>query len=559
MTRSRHALTSLFAITVLAVGGFASPAAASEWFVAAGMSGDGSSAAPFGRIQDGLGAAQPGDTITVGAGTYAEALRTVRSGTSTLPIRLRAAGARGSTIVTIKSTVLRVDHAYLVVEGLVLDGQYAAADTVDVNGGANYLVLRNLEIRRSTKDLIDMDNPRGVLIEGCLIHHALNAANGRTDAHGVVAGAVQDLTVRNTEIHTFSGDGLQVDPGRAVPGWNASRSGSRSGWRRSRPPRTVSRGVVPGENAVDTKANAGAARATIVIRDTVAHGFRGGLISNMAAFNIKENVSATIDRVTVYDSEIAFRLRGPASTTPGAWVTVTNAVVYNALTAFRYEDNIEQVRIWNSTLGRGITRAFQAASSSAIGLQVRNLLILGTKPAEAAHTSNLAVGPEAFADANANDYQLAVGIARHRRGRRARRGHDRQAWRAASPGVRLRRRRVRAADRPGGRHRRTCLAGDCGRRGLAARRGCDGGRRVAHVASRCGRRAPVAAAGGAGELLRCRRAGRGEPQGTGSGFAGARTPIRPPTIRSSSSSPAWWTSTDGRSGRSERRWPPSCR
>ena len=71
-------------------------------------------------------------------------------------------------------------------------------------------------------------------------------------------------------------------------------------------------GAVPGENAMDTKAAAANVRSRITVRDTIASGFRGGLISNMAAFNFKENVDATVDGVTVFDSEIAFRLRGPA-------------------------------------------------------------------------------------------------------------------------------------------------------------------------------------------------------------------------------------------------------
>jgi hypothetical protein len=161
---------------------------------------------------------------------------------------------------------------------------------------------------------------------------------------------------------------------------------------------------------VDTKAGLTAVRATMTIRDTVAYGFRGGILANMAAFNLKENVAVTVDRVTIYDSEIAFRLRGPTNpTTAGAWVTVKNALVYDTLTAFRYEDNIEQVRIWNSTLGLGITRPFQAASSSVKGLEVRNLLLVGTRPAEANHGSNMGVSPVAFVNAAAHDYQLAPG------------------------------------------------------------------------------------------------------------------------------------------------------
>ncbi len=275
--------------------------------------------------------------------------------------------------------------------------------------GAHFLTLRNVEVRRSSKDLIDMGSPRGVLIEGSLIHHALNAADGRTDAHGIVAGAVRDLTVRNTEIHTFSGDGLQVDPGRGTPGWSqVTVEGSRI-WLAPLPAPVngFAAGVVPGENAIDTKAGAGYARAALVIRDTTAWGYRGGLLSNMAAFNLKENVDVTIDGVTVYDSEIAFRLRGPSSTTAGAWVTVKNAVIYNTTTAFRYENNIEKLAIWNSTIGGNVTRAFQAAASVSTGLEVRNLLVLGKLAREGADPSNRGVGADAFVSASAHNYTLA--------------------------------------------------------------------------------------------------------------------------------------------------------
>jgi hypothetical protein len=395
--------------TALVVLSNAAPAGAAEWFVAPGGSGPGSRTAPFGNIQDGLNAAQPGDTVTLAAGNYTETIRTVRNGTESLPIRLRASGSRGTVVITFPGRVLRIDHASFIVERLVLDGQYGGDDTVDVNSGANDLIIRNTEVRRSTKDLIDIASPQRVLIEGCLIHHALNAANGRADAHGIAAGAVQDLTIRNTKIHTFSGDGVQVDPGRAAPGWNRVTIEGSQIWLAplASPENGFAAGVVPGENAVDTKANSTLPRSTMTIRNTSAWGFRGGLIANMAAFNLKENVDVTINRVTVHDSQIAFRLRGPTSSTAGAWVTIMNAVVHNTQTAFRYENNIDPLRIWNSTVGRAVTRSFQPASSTVRGLEVRNLLILGGRPSEATHPSNLAVGTTAFVDASADDYQLS--------------------------------------------------------------------------------------------------------------------------------------------------------
>jgi hypothetical protein len=256
-----------------------------------------------------------------------------------------------------------------------------------------------------------MGSPRGVLIANCLLHHALNAKDGRTDAHGIVAGPVRDLTIRDTEIHTFSGDGFQTDPSRSAPGWNGVTIERARIWLAPlpAPANGFPAGVVPGENAVDTKANPELPRAKILIRDTQAWGFRGGLIGNMAAFNLKENIDATVDRVTVYKSEIAFRLRGGG--TSGAWVAVQNAVIYDVMKAFRYEDKITNLRIWNSTTGAAVSQVFQAASSTSSGLDVRNLLVLGPLPSEASHTSNMSVGPDAFSSVATHTYSLVPGAA----------------------------------------------------------------------------------------------------------------------------------------------------
>ena len=392
-------------VAAIIATGTTSTAQASEWFVAPAGVGVGTQTSPFGYIQDALNVAQPGDVITVAAGVYAERILTVRPGTSAASITLRAGGASGSAVVTALGRVLTVNHPFFRVDGLIFDGQYGFDDTVRVSGSGHAFQLLNAEVRRSTYDLIDIGAANGILIDHCLIHHALNAAGGRTDAHGIVAGAVQDLTIRDTEIHTFSGDGVQVDPGRSAPGWNRVTIERAHIWLAPlpAPENGFPAGAVPGENAVDTKASASYPRATIVIRDTVASGFRTSTVMNWAAFNLKEHIDATVDRVTVYDCEIAFRLRG--ASTGGAWVTIKNAVVYNVLTAFRYEDNIENLHIWNSILGLGVTRAFQAASSVSTGLEALNVLVLGALPAEANGPSNLAVSANAFVNAIAHDYR----------------------------------------------------------------------------------------------------------------------------------------------------------
>ena len=383
--------------------GLSAPAHAADWFVVPGGVGTGTGSFPFGRIQDALNAAQPGDVITVAPGTYTETLSTVRNGAAGAPITLRAAEPRGA-VVTRAGRVLTVGHPYFVVDGLVLDGDYGADDTVRVTSAGNFLELRNTEVRRSSRDLIDMGSPEGVVIEGCLLHHALNPAGGRSDAHGVVGASVRNLTIRDSEIHTFSGDGVQFDPDRTAPGWDAVTVERTKIWLAPLPvaENGFAAGVVPGENAIDTKQAATNVRSRLVLRDVVASGFRGG-ITNMAAFNLKEHVDVTLDGITVFDSEIAFRLRGPAR------VLVKNAVVHGVLTAFRYEDNIQDLRIWNSTVGLNATRVFQAAAAAAARLDVRNLLTVQALPPELRAPSNLVVAATAFVDAAAHDYHLAEG------------------------------------------------------------------------------------------------------------------------------------------------------
>src|SRR5918995_303186 len=115
----------------------------------------------------------------------------------------------------------------------------------------------------------------------------------------IVAAAVRRLVVRNPEIHPFSGDGIQLDPSRASPGWDdvliehcriwlEPLSGVENGFQA---------GTTPGENAVDTKASGRHARARLTIRDIEAWGFQHGVIQNMAAFNLKENIEAIVDGV----------------------------------------------------------------------------------------------------------------------------------------------------------------------------------------------------------------------------------------------------------------------
>ena len=88
-------------------------------------------------------------------------------------------------------------------------------------------------------------------------------------------GLLRDLLITNTEIHTFSGDAFQVDPGRSAPGWTRVTIDRSTLWLAPLPAAEngFAAGIVPGENAVDTKASSRLTRTNITIRDTIARGF----------------------------------------------------------------------------------------------------------------------------------------------------------------------------------------------------------------------------------------------------------------------------------------------
>ena len=123
---------------------------AASWFVAEGGAGHGTRTNPFGRLQDALGVAEPGDVIALEPGTYEESVRTVRGDTATAPITVRAAGPSHGrpALLTAPGTVLQVDHPYIVVDGIVVDGQYGPGRTLDIRDAADFFVLRNAEVRR---------------------------------------------------------------------------------------------------------------------------------------------------------------------------------------------------------------------------------------------------------------------------------------------------------------------------------------------------------------------------------------------------------------------------
>lgn len=405
-TRARNSLPwPAFVTAVLCAAMVLSgKALAADWHVdaAAPPGGTGGPDDPFATVAEGLAAAMPGDSVLVRAGTYDEQLASVRDGEETRPIVVAAAaGDEGAVIVQNEGRTLEVTHAYQTFRGLVFDGLYGTSIPVSVDGSPRGITFERCEIRNAQRDCVDLGSAAAVTFDACRIHHCLRWEGERIDAHAITGAGVTGLTVRGCEIYQFSGDAIQLAPSRDF--WDELVVESTIFWLApvETTPSGFPEGTIPGENAFDSKTPDTGPRSRVLFRNVTAFGFRGA-ISNQAVFNVKENVDVTIDGVTVFDSEIAFRLRHPAL------VTVMNAVVHGCDTAVRYEDGIADLGILNSTFGGGLGRAFNAASSDVDPLVQNCLFLADSLPAEAAaDASNMTADETVFLDAAAHDYHLA--------------------------------------------------------------------------------------------------------------------------------------------------------
>ena len=315
---------------------------------------------------------------------------------------------------------------YYIVENLTVDHKKGNSDAVRVRGGKN-TIFRNMEIKNGTKDGIDAADADNLLIERCHIHHFLRGSyHHQADAHGIVVTGTQGVTIRKTEIHHVSGDSFQADPNRE-PGnltsdiliedshfWTSPLVANfNDGWRT---------GQRPGENAIDTKVSTlggeKVPRVTMTLRNIVAHGWeKDSYIPNKATFNMKEKITAIFDGITVYDSEIAFRLRGKRG---NANTTIRNVVIYNVEKAIRAEGNLANLVIYNATFGDKIDTVLELAGGrdgGAVSWEWRNnafgcgpacLLFFESLSVFADHSTNLIAPLSDFQNSEQGDYRLAL-------------------------------------------------------------------------------------------------------------------------------------------------------
>lgn len=235
-------------------------------------------------------------------------------------------------------------------ENYLIDGGFKTGHLVRIKSDG--VTLRHCTIRNGTVNGISV-YAKNVVIEQCLIHHMLAGSfKDQKDAHGI-SGCPGTLTIRDCEIHHVSGDGIQFDPSREHWGpvrveqcriWTGPLEADMGGFKR---------GERPGENAIDTKHPKKDPRAELVIRNCVAFGWRGGSISNMAAFNLKEHLDARVEGCVLYDNEIGLRLRGPGKN-GGAKVSVLGCALYDSDMAVRVEDKAEELKLRGLALGPGL-------------------------------------------------------------------------------------------------------------------------------------------------------------------------------------------------------------
>ena len=133
-------------------------------------------------------------------------------------------------------------------------------------------------------------------------------------------------------------------------------------------------GVSIGENAISALGPLSSltSAADMLIRNVTARGWNASSSAHAAAFKVRGNLLITFDGITVSDSLVGFRVRGPYPS-----LLVQNSVFYNVDRAFRFEDGLLAPRLYHISLGAGVTSQLDLApsSSGAWNIDTRNLLV----------------------------------------------------------------------------------------------------------------------------------------------------------------------------------------
>jgi len=356
-----------------------------------------------------------GDTVLVEDGTYPVFIKPAFGGTDEENRLVIKARNVGRAVVLVQGKVVRLETPWVTLDGLVFDGAFGRADCVDIRGaGAHHFEIKDCEVRNTLQDGIDIEGAPAGRIVGCTIHHCLAASHlVQHDGHGIVAGNLDSLLIRDCNIYYVSGDCFQSDPDREPWDnivlencrlWTGPLPGAAAGF---------PAGFIPGENAIDTKQLEKYPRSRLTLRNIQAYGWRAGIIGTMSAFNIKNHVEVLIENCLLWDNEVCLRLRGGEGDDDGrggARVTVINTVMRESDYGIRYEDMIRHLKVYNCTWGHRVDNPFGVRQGlDKETFELRNCLFeLKELPPEArGFKSNLAVDRKAFLNAAGGDFRPA--------------------------------------------------------------------------------------------------------------------------------------------------------
>ncbi len=246
------------ATTSVTIGAPASSAAHTYYVSTTGSdSSAGSAAAPFRTLHKGVSMLQPGDTLFIGGGTYAESLiNVIPSGTASAPITLAAAAGQTPIIKPSSGSyaIQMTGASYVNFQGLTLDGSnlsgYGSAivwlsTTGSVGSDHNRFTSCTLQG-------INGSNMQNFFVEGaataaasCNYNQFINCVaggnNASTDNHAWYVEGDYNV-IDGCEAHDTGGEGIQIYMGGGVNGidcsnnvvrnckiHNAGSAGSRSG------------------------------------------------------------------------------------------------------------------------------------------------------------------------------------------------------------------------------------------------------------------------------------------------------------------------------------------
>lgn len=192
MTTPKCCMLIAIALVVAALSlAQASAAVGAEYFVTPKGSdeGDGGPRAPWKTISRGLTALQPGDTLTIGPGTYREACRVTVKGTREAPVVVRC--APGCVLEAPDGNGFVIDRAtHLTVAGLAIRG---AKEAAFVLAGCDYVTIEGCLIADSAACGVRISGSDHVTVSKCDI-------SGTVDGDAVHAATSEHVSVTDCKI-----------------------------------------------------------------------------------------------------------------------------------------------------------------------------------------------------------------------------------------------------------------------------------------------------------------------------------------------------------------------